>query len=167
MSARAAWRLASMGFKQVYRYRGGKADWLAYGLPVEGAETGEPRAGDLACLDVPTCKITDTIGRIRERLRGTGWNTCVVVNDEQVVLGLIRLDGLSAEASLTAEEIMDPAPRTYRLNKSLKDVTRYMDQKNADTVLLTNPDGKLYGLLDRTRVDPTKARLREDGPGDP
>src|SRR5437773_6189207 len=28
LSARAAWRLESMGFQEVYRYTPGKADWL-------------------------------------------------------------------------------------------------------------------------------------------
>src|SRR5256712_11695283 len=31
LSARAAWRLETMGFQEVYRYTPGKADWLAAG----------------------------------------------------------------------------------------------------------------------------------------
>jgi CBS domain-containing protein len=149
MSARAAWRLASLGFRQVYRYRGGKVDWLAYGLPVEGAETGKLRAGDLARLDVPTCRLAETIDQIRARMEETGWDTCVVVNDEQVVLGLIREEGLQAGSWRTAEEIMDPAPRTYRLSKALDEVVRYMERQGTGSVLVTNPDGKLFGLLVR------------------
>ena len=34
LSARAAWRLESMGFQEVYRYTPGKADWLAADDPV-------------------------------------------------------------------------------------------------------------------------------------
>src|SRR6266511_4403171 len=36
MSPRAAWRLESMGFAEVYDYVAGKADWGAAGLPLEG-----------------------------------------------------------------------------------------------------------------------------------
>ena len=38
MSPRAAWRLESIGFEQVYDYVTGKADWGSFGLPLEGYE---------------------------------------------------------------------------------------------------------------------------------
>jgi len=38
LSARAAWRLESMGFQEVYRYTPGKSDWLAAGWETEGTE---------------------------------------------------------------------------------------------------------------------------------
>ena len=37
MSPRAAARLESLGFRQVYDYVAGEADWFASGLPMEGA----------------------------------------------------------------------------------------------------------------------------------
>src|SRR5439155_1444970 len=39
MSPRAAWRLETLGFMAVYEYAAGKADWGAYGLPLEGTVT--------------------------------------------------------------------------------------------------------------------------------
>ncbi|MFU8771571.1 MAG: rhodanese-like domain-containing protein, partial [Anaerolineales bacterium] len=89
-SARAAWRLVSLGFTQVYRYTAGKADWLAYGFPAEGAQAQSPGAGDLADMEVPTCKRVERVGEIRDRVRQDGWNVCVVVNDQDIVLGLLR-----------------------------------------------------------------------------
>src|SRR6059036_3067934 len=38
LSARAAWRLETMGFQEVYRYTPGKADWLAAGWETEGTD---------------------------------------------------------------------------------------------------------------------------------
>src|SRR5678815_54765 len=43
LSARAAWRMESMGFQEVYRYTPGKADWLAAGFETEGAQAKKPR----------------------------------------------------------------------------------------------------------------------------
>ncbi|MFF5019711.1 rhodanese-like domain-containing protein [Streptomyces sp. NPDC001165] len=46
MSPRAAAQLEQLGFRQVYDYVPGKADWLAAGLPTEGPaaeNAGEPR----------------------------------------------------------------------------------------------------------------------------
>lgn len=48
MSPRAAARLEALGFAAVYDYAGGKNDWLAAGLPREGASTEERFAGDVA-----------------------------------------------------------------------------------------------------------------------
>src|SRR6476660_1393435 len=43
LSARAAWRLESMGFQEVYRYTPGKEDWIAAGFETEGTNTDRPR----------------------------------------------------------------------------------------------------------------------------
>src|SRR4051794_26546233 len=42
ISARAAWRLESMGYQEVYRYTAGKSDWSASGFPLEGSEAHKP-----------------------------------------------------------------------------------------------------------------------------
>ena len=43
MSPRAACRLEAFGFRPVYDYVTGKADWLASGLPTEGRLQHDPR----------------------------------------------------------------------------------------------------------------------------
>src|SRR5262245_21447835 len=43
LSARAAWRLESMGFQEVYRYTPGKEDWIAAGYETEGTNSNRPR----------------------------------------------------------------------------------------------------------------------------
>ena len=94
MSPRAAWRLESLGFTQVFDYVAGEQDWFAYGLPREGKLAGVPHAGELARRDTPTCRLTDRIGDVRDQAWGTGWNACVVVNEERIVLGLLREQAL-------------------------------------------------------------------------
>jgi hypothetical protein len=57
MSARAAWRLEELGFRQVYDYVPSKIDWFANGLPREGkaaeipsgSETLSPSTGGGLC----------------------------------------------------------------------------------------------------------------------
>jgi hypothetical protein len=51
MSARAAARLETLGFRWVYRYQPGKADWFAAGLSREGTEAGTARVADLVERD--------------------------------------------------------------------------------------------------------------------
>ena len=68
MSARAAWRLETLGFDPVYRYTPGKVDWFAAGLPREGKLAALPRIGDAADRDVPTCGPRENVGEVRGRL---------------------------------------------------------------------------------------------------
>src|SRR5216117_1923305 len=114
MSPRAAWRLESLGFGEVYEYRGGKLDWMAAGLPTEGTNAKRPRAGDLARTDVPTCRLDERLGDVRDRARGAGWDACVVLNEERVVFGLLRSKELEASPDLRIEEAMRPGPSTFR-----------------------------------------------------
>jgi rhodanese-related sulfurtransferase/CBS domain-containing protein len=147
-SARAAWRLASMGFTQVFRYIGGKADWLANGLPVEGADSRATIAADLADLDVPTCQRDERLADIKTRVKAIGWDKCVVVNDKLVVLGLLRPSDLEkADPTWPAEETMDRDPEVVRLNASPQEVFDRMQELRTDFLLVTFPDGKLFGLL--------------------
>src|SRR2546421_12126110 len=90
MSARAAWRLEALGFREVYRYHDGKSDWLAAGLPSEGAQAYEPRIDDVAHRGVPTCQVDDRIGTVQARLEETGFEQCVGGNQQRGVVGRIR-----------------------------------------------------------------------------
>lgn len=111
---RAAWRLESLGFGEVYDYAVGKLDWMAAGLPTEGTNSKRPRAGDLARKDTPTCGLKERLSEVRERVRAIGWDAVVVVNEERVVLGLLRSKELDSEGDRPIEQAMKPGPSTFR-----------------------------------------------------
>ncbi|MDQ6876903.1 MAG: hypothetical protein M3082_04245 [Candidatus Dormibacteraeota bacterium] len=69
---------------------------LAAGLPTEGTNALQPRAGDTARKDVPTCGLKDRLGDVLERVAGLGWDSAVVVNEAHVVLRLLRSKELAA-----------------------------------------------------------------------
>src|SRR5919198_5171991 len=141
MSARAAWRLESLGFTQVFRYVPGKADWFASGLPRAGKLASVSRAGDLARRDVPTCRLTDRLGDVQQRIRAAGGDVCVVVNDARVVLGLLREAALKADPQMVVEQLMEAGPKTYRPNVALETVMTYLRKNERDGVLVTTSDG--------------------------
>jgi Mg/Co/Ni transporter MgtE len=147
MSPRAAWRLESLGFREVYDYTSGKLDWMAAGLPTEGTNAGAPRAGDLARKDVPTCSLDERLGEVRERVRARGWETAVVVNRERVVLGLLRARELEAEGERSIEEAMRPGPSTFRPFVSAEEMARFMVEHRLESSPITTSDGRLLGLL--------------------
>jgi hypothetical protein len=72
MSSRAATRLESLGFSQVYRYAAGKLGWFAFGLPMEGNFAAIAKAGDIVRRDVPTCRLTDRLGDVHLSCQAAG-----------------------------------------------------------------------------------------------
>jgi CBS domain-containing protein len=152
MSARAAWRLESLGFTQVHRYTAGRADWFAYGLPTEGTRAGVPRIGALARQDVPTCGLADRIGEARERVRAAGWDLCLVVNEHNIVLGRLRQAQLGGDPSLSAQQVMEEGPTTYRPNRPAEEVANYLAERRVPSVLVTTDDGELIGVFYRDDV---------------
>src|SRR5919197_1591310 len=101
MSARAAWRLESLGFTHVFDYGAGKVDWLASGLPTEGPGAQELRAKDGVRRDIPSCYISDRLGDVWQRVQADGSDGCVVLNVIGIVLGYLRCDGLGADPEMT------------------------------------------------------------------
>jgi hypothetical protein len=97
MSPRAASRLESLGFEQVYDFVAGKADWGSAGLPLEGANGSETRAGAHVRTDVPTCRPGDRLRDVCEQLDESGWDTCFVVDAQGVVLGQIDRRAIRGE----------------------------------------------------------------------
>lgn len=149
MSARAAWRLETLGFTQVYRYTAGKADWMAAGLPIHGTKTGVPTVGDLARRDVPTCRLDERLDAVRGRVRDGGWEVCVVVNERNVVLGRIKRAALEGAAEASVEAVMDAGPVTYRPNEVAADAAQRLAARHVASVLVTTSDGELIGLFRR------------------
>ncbi len=137
-----------MGFERVYDYVPGKANWSASGLPTEGTLASLPTVGDAARRDVPTCAPEEEAGDAWERARKQGWDRCVVVNAERVVLGLLRADRVS-EPEVRVEQAMRNGPATFRPNEPVRKVAERMRKRKATAVLVTTPDGRLVGLLYR------------------
>ena len=144
-----------MGFTQVYDYVAGKLDWLAAGLATEGSNAQQPRAGDVARGDVPTCGLQEQLRAVAQRVRVASWDACVVVNPERVVFGLLRAKELEADPGLRIEQAMRPGPSTFRPHVSIAQMARFMADHDLDNSLITTSDGRLVGLLQRrdaTRV---------------
>ena len=105
------------------------------------------RAQDLARPDVPTCQIDEHLGEVQHRMQSSGWEYCVVVDDNSVVLGWIRGDVSEKDSRAMGEQVMECGPRTYRLDASLERTAEYMRRNNDAAVLVTKSDGRLLGLL--------------------
>ena len=130
----------------MYDYVDGKLDWLAAGLPTEGTDTRVPRAGDVARADTPTCRMDEAIDDVRVRVKADGWDACVVVNEERVVMGLLRSKELE-ERDRTVEGVMRPGPSTFRPHVSILKMAQFMVEHDVPNSPVTTSDGRLVGLL--------------------
>lgn len=160
MSPRAAWRLETLGFTHVYDFIAGKAAWLASGLPTEGTAAATPRAGEIARTDVPTCRLTDRIGAVRQQVHASRaeWDMCLVVNDEQIVLGRLRGKAFNADPETIVERVMEEGPTTIRPDTSLDNITKRMRDRDVRSIVVTTLHGRLIGVL---RREDAERRLRD------
>jgi CBS domain-containing protein len=147
MSPRAAWRLESLGFTDVYDFAAGKAAWLAAGLPIEGTNATTARAGEHAHRDVPTCHLDEPLANVRERVRAAGWDTCIVVNQQRIVLGRLGRNTLATDDDQTVEDALCAGPSTIRPDTPLDAIVERLHEKNLTSALVTTLEGELIGVL--------------------
>ena len=133
----------------MYDYKAGKSDWMAAGLPIEGAAAGRPTAATVARRDTPTCRLGEPLRGVRERVRTAGWNACVVVNEARIVMGLLRAEELGRAGDLTAESAMRPGPSTFRPHVPIAEMAELMAKRELPNVPVTTSAGELIGLLVR------------------
>ena len=135
-------------------YVPGKQAWYEENGPHEGKAIDEIWIGDVADSEVPTCGLKDRIGDVRSRT--AGWDTCVVVNSERVVLGLLRKKELDADPNATAEQVMRPGPKTFRPNVTLQELLKSMRDHDIQTnSLVTTLEGRLLGVISRADAEAT------------
>src|SRR5262245_11278923 len=156
LSARAAWRLESMGFQEVYRYTPGKADWLAAGWETEGTQSKKARIVQMIHKDVPTCLLRERLEDVKSRRR-PGQDMCVVVNDRNIVLGVIQGEAWDANPQRRVAEVMQPGPKTIRPDLEPKDAQRILRDYDGPTAIVTTSDGELLGMIRIAQKKPQKS----------
>ena len=153
MSPRAACRLETLGFEQVYDYVPGKSDWLARGLPSEGELAAQPTAGRLARDDVVTCLLDEPVGQVRERVEASPYGFALVVSDGGVVLGRLRRSALEGDPDASAEAVMELGPSTVRPDKTAAEAAERLRRRDLKIAIVTTPEGRLIGVVRRRDLE--------------
>ncbi|MDQ6727734.1 MAG: hypothetical protein M3066_16445 [Actinomycetota bacterium] len=157
MSPRAAWRLESLGFGEVYDYVGSKMEWIGDGLPFEGTLADQPRLSTVADPAVPTCELDETVADVRRRLGA--WDIALAVRGPgRVVVGLVRAEALGLEDGRTVADVMQEGPSTYRPHVSAAEMSGNLKGSPAPFVVVTTISGRLVGVA---RPDAIHAAARE------
>jgi Mg/Co/Ni transporter MgtE len=147
MSPRAACRLETLGFGDVYDYVPGKVDWLAHNLPAEGEQANVVTAGRLARADAVTCALDEHAEAIRERIARSPYGFALVTAPGDVVLGRVRSSVIDASpADATAEDLMEPGPSTVRADTPAAALAKRLADRDLKTAVVTTPEGVLIGI---------------------
>jgi rhodanese-related sulfurtransferase/CBS domain-containing protein len=147
LSARAARRLETLGFEEVYDYVASKVAWLAVGYPSEGSVPEARRAGSVA-RSIPRCALDTTVGELDSIL--VDGDRAAVVDESDVVLGLVRREVLALPPETRVDAAMQPAPPTVRPSVTVDELAESMDRDDRTYVLVSNLDGTLIGIIERS-----------------
>ncbi|HLX89250.1 MAG TPA: rhodanese-like domain-containing protein [Acidimicrobiales bacterium] len=145
LSPRSARLLERFGFDVVHDYEAGKADWLAYGLPVEGDRV--PVAADV--LEPTLCTLPDdTADLVLARMDEEAVDVAAVVDDGDIVLGLLtRASLLRGPGDTAADRVMTPSPTTYRPDVPVAELALRLERAGEREALITTSSGRLLGRI--------------------
>jgi len=121
----------------------------------------------VARADVPTCSLDERLGDVRARVHAAGWDACVAINAQRIVLGLLRAAELEAAQDLRIERAMRPGPSTFRPFVSIEEMARVMAEHDLTSVPITTSDGRLVGLLRRQDAVRVARELEDGRPAEP
>jgi CBS domain-containing protein len=127
-------------------------------LPGAGKASSAPRAAGAARKDVPRCHLRDRRADVLRESRAAGWDVSVVVDEDDVVLGLVTDRADAADTAGSVEDTMHKAPATLRPHVTLEEAAKFLTDKRRDHVLITTAAGRLVGLL--TAADAKRSTTR-------
>jgi rhodanese-related sulfurtransferase len=147
---RAAARLEALGFTDVAVYRPGKAGWLADDLPSGGLRRREQRVAGIADPEVAFVPGDATVGEAAELVGDA--DVGIVVNDDRVVLGLLRPETFGLPSETPVADVLQPGPSTFRPSLTVQELVEYFGTSNEARAIITTHEGVWIGLVRREDV---------------
>ena len=90
----------------------------------------------------------------------------MIVDDDAVVLGVVRGSKVGEDAGATAASRMRRAPATVRPSIMAYELAASMARDDRDLVLVTTSDGRLIGLIRRATICRLRRPRRTGSPSD-
>lgn len=153
MSPRAACRLATLGFQEIYDYPPGKVDWIAHGLDLEGEWQRSTAVGAFLRRDAATCRPHEPATLVAERIEASPYRFALVLSDHDVLLGRVDASALHQARGESIHEMMDPGPSTVRPHIDAAQLARRLTDRDQHTMIVTTPDGRLLGVVKREDLE--------------
>ena len=105
--------------------------------------------------DVPTCGLRERLEDVKSRRRPNE-DLCVVVNDRNIVFGVIQGETWNANPLARIVDVMQPGPRSFRPDMDPKEAQKIMRNHDASSALVTTSDGELLGIIRVSQKKPQK-----------
>jgi CBS domain-containing protein len=86
--------------------------------------------------------VADVVGRLGD------WELAVVVDEQEVVVGIVRADDAAGDSIV--EQVMKEGPSTYRPNVPVAELRERFDTHDIERALVTTAGGRLIGLVRRS-----------------
>lgn len=148
MSPRAACRLATLGFTQVYDYVPGKVDWLARNQPVEGTDADTPTIGRHLRREVATARPDEPISQVRVRVARSAHRFALVTTADGTLLGRLRAAVLAdTDPTRAVGQVMEAGPSTLRPHEPAAAIKDRLVDKGLIYAIVADPDGRLLGTV--------------------
>lgn len=80
-------------------------------------------------------------------MRKAGWEDCLVIDCDDMVIGRLRSKSWDADPDLTVVEVMESGPSTVRPDQRLDRLLKRMDRRPTPLVVVTTPQGSLLGVI--------------------
>ncbi len=104
--------------------------------------------------DVATCALKDPVDEVARRIDASPYGFALVISASRIVLGRVRRSSISnAEPHAAAEALMEPGPSTIRPHISLEYLSNRLSNSAVNTLIVTDPEGKLLGVVRRSDVE--------------
>jgi CBS-domain-containing membrane protein len=90
--------------------------------------------------------------RSRQESNKTPYRFAPALSPERVVLGRVRRSRL-ADACTSVEAVIEPGPSTIRPHTPIEDLAARLARSEVRTLIVTDPEGKLIGVVRRADVE--------------
>jgi Mg/Co/Ni transporter MgtE len=91
--------------------------------------------------------VHDRLKDVLPRITAPDSRVAVVLNEANIVLGLVSGDKFDSAPEMSIAHIMEPGPTTLRPHMLLTESLAYMQRYEREYVTVTTSDGKFLGIL--------------------
>jgi predicted transcriptional regulator len=102
---------------------------------------------------VITCALEDQVGPVAARVADSAYPFALVISTSGVLLGRLRASMLDCDPKLTAEQVMEPGPKTFRPHKTAAGLAQELGERDLRWGIVTTPEGELIGVVARKELE--------------
>lgn len=76
----------------------------------------------------------------------------VVLNDDRIVLGLLRAEATDVDPAMAVRDLLQPGPSTFRPSMTIKEMVGYFRKSDENRAIITSSTGEWIGMIRRADV---------------